>query len=170
MVIFAVLSALSLLTSGSVATVTVFVLWGLAVVLVLVSLAAALSSGGLLSTDDAKGRTVAYRTLWLLIAVAYVATAAALGVLASRYLPDWAGMLLAAAAALAFQPAQRRLERLADRWVFGQAARRLPGDHPVRYAARVLAGACRPAAKARRRDPRGPRAALGSRPPRRGRR
>jgi signal transduction histidine kinase len=74
---------------------------------------------GLLSTDDAKSRTVAYRTLWLLIAVAYVATAAALGVLASRYLPDWAGMLLAAAAALAFQPVQRRLERLADRWVFG---------------------------------------------------
>ena len=29
-------------------------------------------------------------------------------------------MLLAAGAALAFQPAQRRLERLADRWVFGK--------------------------------------------------
>jgi signal transduction histidine kinase len=120
MVIFAVLSVLTLLTSGPVATVTVFVLWGLAVTLVLVSLAAALSSGGLLRMDDAKSRTVAYRTLWLLIAVAYVATATTLGVLASRYLPDWAGMLLAAAAALAFQPAQRRLERLADRWVFGK--------------------------------------------------
>ena len=119
MVVFAVLTALSILTSGPLATVAVFVLWGLAVVLVLVSLAAALSSGGLLSTDDAKSRTVAYRTLWLLIAVAYVATATALGVLASRYLPDWAGMLLAAAAALAFQPVQHRLERLADRWVFG---------------------------------------------------
>jgi signal transduction histidine kinase len=124
MVTFAVLSVLSFLTSGPLATVTVFVLWGLAVVLVLVSLAAALSSGGLLSTDQAASRTVAYRTLWLLIAVAYVATATALGVLASRYLPDWASMLLAAAAALAFQPAQRRLERLADRWVFG---RRLDG-------------------------------------------
>lgn len=123
-VIFAVLSALSLLATGPVATVTVFVLWVLAVVLVLVTMAAALSSGGLLSTDEEKSRTVAYRTLWLLIAVAYVATAAALGVLASRYLPDSAGMLLAAAAALAFQPAQRRLERLADRWVFG---RRLDG-------------------------------------------
>ncbi len=124
MVTFAVLSVLSLLTSGPLATVTVFVLWGLAVILVLVSLAAALSSGGLLSTDEERSRTVAYRTLWLLIAVAYVATATALGVLASRYLPDWAGMLLAAAAALAFQPAQRRLEQLADRWVFG---RRLDG-------------------------------------------
>jgi signal transduction histidine kinase len=124
MVVFAVLTALSVLTTGPVATVIVFVLWGLAVVLVLVSLATALASGGLLSTDQAASRTVAYRTLWLLIAVAYVATATALGVLASRYLPDWAGMLLAAAAALAFQPVQRRLERLADRWVFG---RRLDG-------------------------------------------
>src|SRR6185437_17047909 len=99
-------------------TVAILALWGLAVVLVLVSLAAALASGGMLSTDEAKSRTVAYRTLWLLIAVAYVATATALGILASRYLPDWAGMLLAAAATLAFQPAQRRLERLADHWVF----------------------------------------------------
>jgi signal transduction histidine kinase len=124
MVIFAVLTALSFLTTGPLATVTVFALWGLAVVLVLVSLAAALSSGGLLAAVDEKSRTVAYRALWLLIAVTYVATATTLGVLASRYLPDWAGMLLAAAAALAFQPVQRRLERLADRWVFG---RRLDG-------------------------------------------
>ena len=123
-VIFGVLIALSFLTTGPVATVAILALWGLAVVLVLVSLAAALASGGMLSTDEAKSRTVAYRTLWLLIAVAYVATATALGILASRYLPDWAGMLLAAAAALAFQPAQRRLERLADHWVFG---RRLDG-------------------------------------------
>jgi signal transduction histidine kinase len=124
MVVFAMLIAISFLAAGPLATVIVFVLWGLAVVLVLVSLAAALSSGGLLSTDPAINRTVAYRALWLLIAVAYVATATALGILASRELPDWSGMLLAAAAALAFQPAQRRLERLADRWVFG---RRLDG-------------------------------------------
>jgi signal transduction histidine kinase len=124
MVVFAMLIAVSFLAAGPLATVIVAVLWGLAVVLVLVSLAAALSSGGLLSTDPAINRTVAYRALWLLIAVAYVATATALGILASRELPDWAGMLLAAAAALAFQPVQRRLERLADRWVFG---RRLDG-------------------------------------------
>jgi signal transduction histidine kinase len=124
MVVFAVLTALSLLASGPLVTVTVLVLWGLAVLIVLVSLTAALSGGGLLSTDQATSRTVAYRTLWLLIAVAYVATATGLGILASLNLPDWAGMLLVAAAALAFQPVQRRLERLADRWVFG---RRLDG-------------------------------------------
>ena len=123
-VVFAVLTALSLLAAGPLATVTVFILWGLAVLLVLMSLAAALSGGGLLSIDQATSRTVAYRTLWLLIAVAYVAAATGLAILASSDLPAWAGMLLAAAAALAFQPAQRRLERLADRWVFG---RRLDG-------------------------------------------
>jgi signal transduction histidine kinase len=124
MVVFVVLTTLSLLAAGPLVTVTVLVLWGLAVLIVLVSLAAALSVGGLLSTDQATNKTVAYRTLWLLIAVAYVAAATGLGILASLDLPDWAGMLLVAAAALAFQPAQRRLERLADRWVFG---RRLDG-------------------------------------------
>ncbi len=122
--VFAVLIALAYLAAGPLVTVTIFVLWGLTVLLVLVSLAAALSGGGLLGIDQATGRTVAYRTLWLLIAVVYVAAAAALGILASSRLPDGAAMLLAAAAALAFQPAQRRLERLADRWVFG---RRLDG-------------------------------------------
>lgn len=60
-----------------------------------------------------------YRALWLLIAVGYVATAAALGLVAGQHLPVGAVVLLVAAAALLFQPAQRRLERLADRWVFG---------------------------------------------------
>jgi signal transduction histidine kinase len=122
--VFAVLIALAYLAAGPLVTVTIFALWGLTVLLVLVSLGAALSGGGLLGIDQTTRRTVAYRTLWLLIAVAYVAAATGLGILVSSDLPAWAGMLLAAAAALAFQPAQRRLERLADRWVFG---RRLDG-------------------------------------------
>ena len=120
LVTFAALSALALLASGFLATVAVFVLWGIAVVLVLASLAAALSVEGLLGIDRSARRAVVYRALWSLIAVTYVATAAALGILASRYLPAGVAMLLAAGAALAFQPAQRRLERLADRWVFGK--------------------------------------------------
>ena len=54
-----------------------------------------------------------------MIAVTYVAATAALGLLASRYLPVGAAVLLATGAALVFQPAQRKLERLADRWVHG---------------------------------------------------
>jgi signal transduction histidine kinase len=122
--VFAVLIALAYLAAGPLVTVTIFALWGLTVLLVLVSLGAALSGGGLLGIDQTTRRTVAYRTLWLLIAVVYVAAATGLGILVSSDQPAWAGMLLAAAAALAFQPAQRRLERLADRWVFG---RRLDG-------------------------------------------
>jgi signal transduction histidine kinase len=120
LVTFAALSILALLASGLLATVTIFVLWGVAVTLVLVSLAGALSIEGLLGIDRSARRALVYRALWALIAVSYVATATALGILASRYLPAGAAMLLAAGAALAFQPAQRRLERLADRWVFGK--------------------------------------------------
>ena len=54
-----------------------------------------------------------------MIAVACVAAAATLGLLASHYLPVGPAVLLAVGATLLFQPAQRRLERLADRWVFG---------------------------------------------------
>ena len=80
----------------------------------------ALSQDGVLGIDQSARRSVVYRTLWLLIAVAYVAAAATLGLLASQYLPAGASRCCwPPAAALAFQPVQRRLERLADRWVFG---------------------------------------------------
>ena len=120
LVTFAALSTLALLASGLLATVAIFVLWGVAVILVLASLASALSVEGLLGIDQSARRGLVYRVLWALIAVSYVATATALGILAGGYLPAGVAMLLAAGAALAFQPAQRRLERLADRWVFGQ--------------------------------------------------
>jgi signal transduction histidine kinase len=141
-VMFAVLVALAYLATGPLVSAAIFTLYGLTVLLVLVSLAAALSSGGMLGVDQAVSRTVAYRTLWLLIAVVYVSAATVLGVLASRELPGWAAMLLAAAAALAFQPAQRRLERLADRWVFG---RRLDGYQVITRFGRLLESAPGPA-------------------------
>ena len=106
--------------SGTVATVAVWVLWVLGLLLVFASLAVALSDDGVVGIDRAARRSVIYRMLWLMIAVAYAAAAAALGILASRYLTVGVAMLLAAGAALAFQPVQRRLERLADRWVFGK--------------------------------------------------
>ena len=106
--------------SGAAATVAVWVLWVLGLLLVFASLAVALSDDGIVGIDRAARRSAIYRMLWLMIAVVYVAAAAALGTLASRYLAVGVAMLLAAGAALAFQPVQRRLERLADRWVFGQ--------------------------------------------------
>jgi signal transduction histidine kinase len=119
-VAFAVVTAVSLsIGSGPAALATIFVLWGLAVALTLGTLITALSEDGVFGIDRSVRRSMVYRALWLLIAVVYVAAAAALGLIAGQYLPVEAAVLLVAAAALLFQPAQRRLERLADRWVFG---------------------------------------------------
>ncbi len=98
--------------------VAIFVLWVLGVVLVLGSLVLPLSQG-VLGIDQSARRSVVYRALWLVITVAYLAAAATLGLLASHVLSAGPAVLLAVAATLAFQPVQRRLERLADRWVFG---------------------------------------------------
>jgi signal transduction histidine kinase len=120
MVAFAAVTAASWsLGSGPAAVATIFVLWGLAVALTLGTLITALSEDGVFGIDQSVRRSMVYRALWLLIAVVYAAAAAALGLLAGQYLPVEAAVLLVAAAALLFQPAQRRLERLADRWVFG---------------------------------------------------
>jgi hypothetical protein len=120
MVTFAACTAVSLsLGSGPFAVAAIFVLWALAVALTLGTLITALSPDGVFDIDRSSQRSMVYRALWLLIAVGYVAAAAALGLLAGQHLPVEAAVLLVAAAALLFQPAQRRLERLADRWVFG---------------------------------------------------
>jgi signal transduction histidine kinase len=124
LIVFVALSVVATFGSGTFAAATVWVLWITGLVLILGGLTVALSDDGVLGIDRAARRSAIYRMLWLMIAAVYVAAATALGILASRYLPVGAAMLLAAGAALAFQPAQRRLERLADRWVFG---RRLDG-------------------------------------------
>jgi signal transduction histidine kinase len=97
----------------------IYVLWALAVAFILGSLVVALAQDEVLGIDRSSRRSLVYRALWLMIAVAYVAAAASLGLLASHYLPVGPAVLLAVGATLLFQPAQRRLERLADRWVFG---------------------------------------------------
>jgi len=119
-VVFAAVTVVSLSAgSGALADASVFILWTLAVILTLGSLIVPLSQDGVFGIDRSARRSMVYRALWLLIAVVYVAAAAALGLIAGQHLPVEAAVLLVAAAALLFQPAQRRLERLADRWVFG---------------------------------------------------
>jgi signal transduction histidine kinase len=72
--------------------------------------------------DRAVLRTGVFALLWLIIAGVYVAVATIVGVTAGRALPvDWS-VAIACVAALLFQPARRRLERLADQWVFGRRA------------------------------------------------
>jgi signal transduction histidine kinase len=69
-------------------------------------------------------RSVAYGALWLLIAAAYVGLAAAFGVMAGRRVPLDLAIVVTIVATMVAAPARRRLERLADRLVFG---RRLSG-------------------------------------------
>jgi signal transduction histidine kinase len=106
------------LPSSFFANIVIYVLWVLGLVFVLGPLVVA-TQDGVLGIDQAARRSLVYRTLWVMIAVAYVAAAAALGLLASQYLPVGPAVLLAVGATLLFQPAQRKLEHLADRWVFG---------------------------------------------------
>lgn len=64
-------------------------------------------------------RSVVYGALWALITVAYAVAAWTLGVAASGRLPIEVAVLLAVVVTLVFQPLRRRLDRLADRLVFG---------------------------------------------------
>ena len=120
MVVFGALVALALAAPqpSLFEDVAILVLWVLGVVLALGSLVLPLSQG-VLGIDQSARRSVVYRALWLVIAVAYVAAAATLGLLASHLLSAGPAVLLAVGATVAFQPVQRRLEKLADRWVFG---------------------------------------------------
>jgi signal transduction histidine kinase len=74
----------------------------------------------LLDVDQLIRRSIVYGGLWLLIAAAYIGVAAAFGIAAGERLPVTVAVLLTVIATLVFQPARRRLERLADRWVFGE--------------------------------------------------
>jgi signal transduction histidine kinase len=69
--------------------------------------------------EDMIRRSVVYGALWALIAVSYVAVAATFGIAAGQRMPLALAVVLAIGATLLFQPARRRLERLADRMVFG---------------------------------------------------
>jgi signal transduction histidine kinase len=143
MVVFAALVALAWAAHpGFLQLVVIFILWALTVAFALGSLVIALSYDGLLGIDQSSRRSMVYRALWLLIATGYVAAAATLGLVASRYLPSGAAVLLAVGAALLFQPVRHRLERLADGWVFGD---RLDGYEVLSRFGSMLAAAPGPA-------------------------
>ena len=65
-------------------------------------------------------RSVVYGMLWLLIALGYAGVAAALGVAAGRRVPLDLAIVFAIVVTMVAAPIRHRLERLADRLVFGQ--------------------------------------------------
>jgi signal transduction histidine kinase len=72
-----------------------------------------------LDIEDVIRRSVVYSVLWALIAAVYVVVAGAFGIALGQRVPLALAVLLTILATLLFQPARRRLERLADRLVFG---------------------------------------------------
>jgi signal transduction histidine kinase len=88
------------------------------------ALAIAIFRHRLLDIDVLLRGSLVFAVLWLAIALAYVGAAAALGIAAGDRLPVEAAVLLAILAAVSFQPARQRLERLADRLVFGERVSR----------------------------------------------
>jgi signal transduction histidine kinase len=69
-------------------------------------------------------RSVVYGALTFGIAVVYIALAVAPGLALGDQIPVQLAVVLTILAAIAFQPLRRRLERLADRWVFGERVNR----------------------------------------------
>jgi signal transduction histidine kinase len=69
-------------------------------------------------------RSVVYGTLTVVIAAVYIAVAAAPGLALGNQIPVQVAVVLTILTAVAFQPLRRRLERLADRWVFGARVNR----------------------------------------------
>jgi signal transduction histidine kinase len=96
-----------------------WVAWPVILVLTLGPLVLAVFHDGAFGIDRPSRRSMVYRVLLGLITLVYVAVAAALGVLAGRHVPTGVVVLLAVCATLLFQPVLRRLQRWADRWVFG---------------------------------------------------
>ncbi len=93
-----------------------------AVVAVPVFTALTLLGPGGVDVDHVLRRSIVYGVLWLAIAGLYVAAGAVVGTAAGQRLPAFSAAVLTVVATLAFQPARRWLERLADRWVFGNRA------------------------------------------------
>jgi signal transduction histidine kinase len=117
------------------------VAWGLLLSTVPLALLLGMAVYHALDIDVILRRSAVYGVLWLAIAATYAAVAGLLGVAASRRISVQVAVLVTIVAAMAFQPARVRLERLADRLVFGE---RLEGHELMRRVGAVLERSGRP--------------------------
>jgi signal transduction histidine kinase len=95
------------------------VLWPITAVLVIGSLLLALLYDGAFGIDRPARRRHVHSVLRGLIVLAVVGVAGGLGLLAARMTGSGGAVLIGVVAAVALQPVRGRLERLADRLVFG---------------------------------------------------
>jgi signal transduction histidine kinase len=93
----------------------------LTIVLLPASVVAAVMEPPRIDVDIAIRRSVVYGALSLVILAVYIAVAASVGVAAGAQLglSVEVAVVLTVVVAILFQPARRRLQALADRWVFG---------------------------------------------------
>jgi signal transduction histidine kinase len=79
---------------------------------------------GLYEIDLLVRRSLVYAVLSSGIAAVYIALAALPGLALADTVPVWVAVVLTILAAVAFQPLRRRVEALADRWVYGSKINR----------------------------------------------
>ena len=91
-----------------------------ALLLIPISIVLAIDQPGWIDADAVIRKTFIYGALSLGIFVVYAALAAGLGLAAGARLPVEMAIAVTAVLAFAFQPARRRLQLIADRWVFGE--------------------------------------------------
>jgi signal transduction histidine kinase len=84
------------------------------------SMVLAIDQPAWIDADAVIRKTFIYGALSLGIFVVYAALAAGLGLAAGARLPLEMAIAVTAVLAFAFQPARSRLQRIADRWVFGE--------------------------------------------------
>jgi signal transduction histidine kinase len=109
--------------------------WYLTLPLFPFTIAIAMLRYRLLDIDVVIRKSLVYGVLWLAILGGYLGLAWALGLAAQQRLPIAVAILLTIAITIAFQPARRWLEGLADRWVFGE---RLTGYQALRQLGAAL--------------------------------
>lgn len=95
-------------------------IWDVVIPLLPLSVAIALLRYRLLDIDVVIRKSLVYGVLWLAILGGYLGLAWLLGIAAGQRLPIEIAILVTIAVTIAFQPARRWLEGMADRLVFGE--------------------------------------------------
>lgn len=98
----------------------VLALGSVALILIPASIVLTVEQPPWIDADDLIRKSLVYGSLSLGIFVVYAALAAGLGLAAGARLPVEAAIVVTAVVAFVFQPTRRRLQVVADRWVFGE--------------------------------------------------
>jgi signal transduction histidine kinase len=117
--LLAVLLLLQVGPDSPLAWIAYLVLWPATLTLLIGSLLVALLYDGAFGIDRPARRRHVHALLRGVILLALVGVAGGLGLLAALVLDGGGAVLIGVVAAIALQPIRGRLERLADRWVFG---------------------------------------------------